>query len=257
MKLLDEDFEVEAFFARLAAARDRVLLLDYDGTIAPFHADPAKAGPYPEVPELLRRIRAKPGNRVGIVTGRRLQDLRRPLEELPHDEAWASHGWEWVSNGVEGFHEPGGDLREALEQATHAIRPLIVPGIRLETKIASRAVHWRGAPPELAARVRDDVIEAWEKFADGQLALLPFEQGVEIRARGHDKGDAVWAALARGEDVACAYLGDDFTDEDALRAIRPHGMGILVGEKLRETEAHAWITPPGELIAFLERWAAI
>jgi trehalose 6-phosphate phosphatase len=256
LRLLKADCDVDGFFDRLAAARERVLLLDYDGTIAPFHTDPAQARPYPEVPPLLQRIRDVPGNRIMIVTGRRLEDFSELLEQLPHDMAWASHGWEWVADGVAGRHEPGREIREALEHACRAIHQLIVPGIRLETKIASVAVHWRGAPRDLAKRVRGAVIEAWEAIADGQLALLPFEEGVEIRARGHDKGDAVRAALACAEGCVCAYLGDDFTDEDALRAIRPHGLGVLVGDEPRETEAHAWIRPPGEVIALLERWAA-
>ena len=49
MPLLDPSFDLEAYFARLRTVRERVLLLDYDGAIAPFRSDPGEALPYPEV----------------------------------------------------------------------------------------------------------------------------------------------------------------------------------------------------------------
>jgi trehalose-6-phosphatase len=56
------------------------------------------------------------------------------------------------------------------------------------------------------------------------------------------------------EDAAVAYLGDDFTDEDAFVAVKPRGLAVLVRPEFRETAADVWIRPPRELIAFLKRW---
>ena len=67
-------------------------------------------------------------------------------------------------------------------------------------------------------------------------------------------GASVHAALANTQDAVCAYLGDDFTDEDAFRAIRPHGPGVLVREEPRKTEADLWLSRPHEVTAFLQRW---
>jgi len=44
------------------------------------------------------------------------------------------------------------------------------------------------------------------------------------------------------------------TDEDAFRAIRGKGVGILVREALRPTAADLWIRPPEELLTFLAGW---
>lgn len=256
LKVLDPRCDIEGFFARLAGARERVLLLDYDGTLAPFHADPQQALPYPGLRDVLGRIAAAPRNRIVIVSGRRLEDLRGPIEMLAHHEAWASHGWERLADGRVHRRIPTPRTQEALDRAKAAIQPLLVTGVRAEVKVASVALHWRGTPPELAHRTRAAALEAWEALEGEELALLPFEQGLEIRGRGHDKGDAVRAALARPGDVACAYLGDDVTDEDAFRAIRPHGLAVLVGDELRGTEAQLWLRPPAELLEFLERWPA-
>ena len=258
MQLLDRSFDLEGYFERLRDARERVLLLDYDGTIAPFRSDPGEALPYPEVCAVLERVVKVPGNRVAIVSGRRLEDLRRPLELVPHTEAWAAHGWEWISpSGEAGRHTPGDGARAALQQARVMADPLLAYGARVEVKVASVALHWRGLSQEDATRVRIAVTEAWEPLVREYLKLLPFDHGLEILAHENDKGDAVHAVLSScNEDVACAYLGDDITDEAAFAAIRPRGLGVLVGEKERATHASLHLRPPGEVVDLLERWAA-
>jgi trehalose-phosphatase len=76
-----------------------------------------------------------------------------------------------------------------------------------------------------------------------------------MRARGRDKGDAVREVLAgRPEGAACAYLGDDLTDEDAFAALDGRGLGVLVSHVPRGTRAHAWVRPPVGVLTFLHRW---
>jgi trehalose 6-phosphate phosphatase len=254
MKTLDAELDIDAYFARLRSAGQRVLMLDYDGTLAPFHVDPRLALPYPNVCAVLRRIAAAGRTRIVIVSGRRLEDLRAPLAMLPHHEVWASHGWEWTGRGVADRHMPPHHIREALSHARARILSLVLPGARLETKVASIALHWRGLRSPAASSVQAAATEAWEGFVGDDLDLLPFDGGLEIRARGHDKGDAVRAVLSACSDAACAYLGDDVTDEDAFRAILPHGLGVLVRERPRATLARLWLSRPHEITAFLERW---
>jgi trehalose-6-phosphatase len=89
------------------------------------------------------------------------------------------------------------------------------------------------------------------------VELLPFEGGIELRARGRNKADAVSDVLARSSpDAVCAYLGDDVTDEDAFAGIRGRGLAVLVAPELRRTGAHLWLRPPAELEWFLDRWAS-
>ena len=49
MQTLTSRLDLAAFLARVGGAPERVLMLDYDGTLAPFHVDPQRATPYPEV----------------------------------------------------------------------------------------------------------------------------------------------------------------------------------------------------------------
>lgn len=256
MKVLDPDFDLERFFARLTAAEERVLLLDYDGTLAPFHADPRLALPYPAACRILREIAAAGRTRLVIVSGRRMEDLRTPLALLPHAEVWASHGWERACGGKLARRVPAGDIRCELDRARSMVAPLARLGARLEPKIASVALHWRGLQPHAAKRVRAEAHEAWHPFISTELALLPFDGGLELRARGRDKGDAVRESLSAMGEAACAYLGDDTTDEDAFKAIRAQGLGVLVRAEHRATQAKLWLSQPHEVSAFLTRWSA-
>ncbi|HSN20103.1 MAG TPA: trehalose-phosphatase [Usitatibacter sp.] len=257
MRLLNPGTDLEAFFSRVARAPERVLFLDYDGTLAPFHPDPSLAVPYDFVPERLKALTGDQATRVVIVSGRPLGELRPLLETVTHHEAWGAHGWE--------HHTPEAGLRRfepeatALRQLTLAEAParlLEAEGARVERKLASVAMHWRGLPEAQARDIGERIVKAWKEIADANVELLPFEGGMELRVRGRTKANAVKEVLARtSPQAACAYLGDDITDEDAFAAIGGRGLAVLVGPELRRTSADLWIRPPKELERFLERWA--
>jgi trehalose 6-phosphate phosphatase len=257
MQPLHAGIHLDAFFDGLARASQRVLLLDYDGTLAPFHRRPERATPYPHVARLLEQAMGC-GTRVVIVSGRRLADLRGPLAWVPHHEAWASHGWErFGAGGLRSAYVPPGPAQRQLQVAEAGARELAIHGARIERKVASVAVHWRGMASGVVERIRGRLDGAWSGVSHEALERLEFDGGVELRVRGRTKGDAVREVLdACDTRAACAYLGDDHTDEDAFAAMRGRGLAVLVRPELRETRADAWIRPPEELLRFLERWCA-
>ena len=257
MRAITAGLDLDDFFARVREAAERVLMLDYDGTLAPFHPRPERAAPYPRVAGLLKDIVHMRSSRVVLVSGRRLADLRGPLTQIRHTEVWGAHGWQRLTaQGERVDFRPGAAAERELQQAEARTRRLGVHGARVERKVASIAVHWRGLPSASAARVREQVSDAWPR-ASAQLERLEFDGGLELRARGRDKGDAVNEVLAEcGAGAASAYLGDDQTDEDAFAAMKSRGLAVLVRPALRPTRADLWLAPPEELVGFLERWRA-
>jgi trehalose 6-phosphate phosphatase len=252
---------LESFFDLLPPAPARVLLLDYDGTLAPFRVERDQAVPYDGVRDAVRALLSSGHTRVVVISGRNITNLRPLLGVEPPPELWGTHGWERM--------EPGGPLwsrelgpaaRAGLDQARAA---LTIDEERIEVKPASIAVHVRGLPAAEEARILVAAHDAWSPIArEAGLVLHPFDGGLELRARGWDKGDAVRAVLAsEPEGTMAAYLGDDLTDEDAFRALdelgesgRVRALGVLVRGERRETRATAWLRPPQQLLAFLERW---
>ena len=257
LQILTPGLDMAGFASRVARAPKRVLMLDYDGTLAPFHVRPDLAVPYPEAAAGLRGIASAGRTRVVIVSGRPADEVPPLLNLSPRPEIWGSHGRErLLPDGRRVVVEPDAAARAVLGEAASAVESALASGARIEKKLASVALHWRGLPDDVAQRVRDDALARWQPLARAAaVEVLPFDGGLELRAKGHTKADAVNAVLAEtGTDGAVAYLGDDMTDEDAFRAIKPRGLAVLVRDELRETDADVWLKPPQELASFLQMW---
>lgn len=256
MQVLSSRIDMEDFYGRLAAAPQRVLMLDYDGTLAPFKVCPEEAVPYPGVSEALTALMEQDNTRVVIVSGRRATEVAGLLPLGRPPEIWGAHGWERISpQGEMWTQEPDAAAREALVRAHDLAERCRAAGARLEHKPASVAVHWRGMPESAVGPLKKRLTEAWAPVIDGVLELLPFDGGLELRARGTNKQHAVKAVLSEiAAECPVAYLGDDITDEDAFRLVKSQGLAVLVRPEFRETEADLWIKPPHELLTFLERW---
>lgn len=250
---------LDAFFANVAATPQRALLLDYDGTLAPFRAERDQAAPYPGIRDLLHPLLAIGRTRVVIISGRAIAELSYLLGIAPLPELWGCHGWErrWP-DGSYTAPQQSAAFRAGLEVAIWAAadRGLMQA---LEHKPAGLALHWRGLTPRAAQALRIEVAQAWEPIAARYgLQLHPFDGGLELRMPGRNKGTAVQTLLDEiGPRAALAYLGDDLTDEDAFTTIGSRGLRVLVRTERRPSAADLWLRPPEELLAFLERWLAV
>ncbi len=253
MRILNSDFDEGLFFERLRSAPASVLLLDYDGTLAPFVSDRQRAYPYPGVFELATSV-SRPGRtRTAIVSGRPLMDLIRLVG--PGFELWASHGAEHRTRDGSIEASPiSSELTNLLDDVAEWIRRRGWDPI-LERKRFGFALHAR-ADHGMFQTAGPAVVTRWSgRLQDAGLEIRMFDAGVEVRPVGRHKGQVVERVLEEsGPDVPVAYLGDDGTDEDAFRALRGRGLGVLVRRKERATLADAWLRPPEELFDFLERW---
>lgn len=257
MKTLVPGAEPEAFFRRLEVSpATPLLLLDYDGTLAPFHVDPSQALPYPGVCPLLDAILGQSRTRLVLISGRRTSDLLPLLALHRRPEVWGSHGWERLtSEGDYRVVSPAEGVRGAppdAEELTARVAPF---GGRVESKPIGLAIHWRGLTEDQVAGIRRVVAdEEGESELEGSWAWRDFDGGLELRPSGWHKGSVVTTLLQEVPGAVAAYLGDDLTDEDAFRAIKGKGLGVLVRERFRATEAEVWLRPPEELLDFLRRW---
>lgn len=259
MQVLTQRLDVAGFLAHVPQAGERCLMLDYDGTLAPFQVRPELAVPYPEVRPVLEDIVRCGATRLIIVSGRPADEVPPLLALSAQPEIWGAHGRErLMPDGRRFVHTPDREVLDALHAAEAALRAVMPPGARLEKKLASLALHWRGLPEDVADQLALDAARVWEPHVRGAaLELLSFDGGLELRAAGWNKQHAVEAILTEvADDAAVAYLGDDLTDEDAFRAVRPRGLAVLVRPQLRDTAADLWLEPPADLVAFLAHWSA-
>ena len=256
MQLLSARFDLDSFFSRLLHSQERLLLLDYDGTLAPFQTDRNQAFPYPGVIEALSSIQQDTSTRIVIVSGRATKDLLSLLKLSPIPEIWGSHGWEHIDiNGEYTLAMPDEASAEGLSQARKFIESNDLERF-CEHKPVSLAIHWRGLAPEVSHDIQTKVEKKWKALEQQtNLSVNYFDGGIELCVLGKDKGTAVEAIANKlSKDAVVAYLGDDLTDEDAFVTLQGKGLNVLVRKELRSTAADLWLQPPEELLDFLARW---
>jgi trehalose 6-phosphate phosphatase len=245
-----------SFAAQLSAAAESLLLLDYDGTLAPFQTNRSQAFPYPPVIPLLESILDRGRTKIVIVTGRPIAGIRPLLHPLRPVEIWGSHGMEcMLPDGSYLRHPVPPEISARLNEAERRLTAFGL-GDRIETKPGGIAVHWRGVSPTDSNWVVQRAQEALHSAATAPgLKLLEFDGGLELRVAHPDKGDAVASVLSGTHpETPAAYLGDDLTDESAFHTLNPRGLTALVRSEHRPTEAQIWLRPPGELLEFLQQW---
>lgn len=253
--------KLERFFDGFAGAKGALLLLDYDGTLAPFRVNRFKARPWAGVPALLNQIQNQTKTRMVFITGRPADEIAPLLRLDTAPEVWGLHGVERLyADGRREMETIAPEVAAKLDELKAQLRRDAFGGL-LEEKPNAAVMHWRGVAARPAREIERRTRELFEPAAQMRgLRLLAFEAGVELRA-GRDKGGAVKAILAEtdaagAKKIPAAFLGDDLTDELGFAALKGRGLSVLVRREWRETEADVWLKPPEELRMFLQRWIA-
>ncbi len=252
----DAKLDLQSFFDELGRARTSALLLDYDGTLAPFRRDRYEAPPYPGLRMLLTEIMNTGQTRVVLISGRPAHEVARLLGIQPHPEIWGATGLQRLR--PDGACElPHLDEVSGLALA-EADTWLVRLGVHhlAEHKPGSLAMHWRSLSAGDQSDLRKLVLLGWAPVAHSAgMVLQEFDGGVEIRMADRNKADAVRTILKEMDiEAPVAYLGDDQSDEDAFRALQGRGLCVLVRPQWRETAATVWLRPPAELLAFFCDW---
>ena len=238
-----------------------VLVLDFDGTLAPIAERPELAAMPAATRAALRRLMSMPGVEVAVVSGRGLADVRERAA-IPGIAYAGNHGMEIEGAGLRRMHPDAVAARPALEAAAHRIQPELarIPGAFLEDKGMTLSIHFRQSPADRHQEVRMAV----ERGAGDGLRVTSGKMVLEVRPRAEwDKGKAVLFLLDQMRPPTGApvlYLGDDRTDEDAFRAlIGPGGAheGVLIGDAADGgTAARSYLRDPQEVGALFAALAS-
>ncbi|MGA7852605.1 MAG: trehalose-phosphatase [Candidatus Acidiferrales bacterium] len=234
--------------SRVRNAKNVALFLDFDGTLVEFRPRPHLVKLSARTRRALRKLAAHRAVRVMIVSGRRRESLLQ-FVKVPRVFLHGLYGCE--NEGELALPKVvAGKISKA--RAALASLPDQAPGIFIEEKGASLAVHFRDASAESERRARARLRQL---LTDCRPHLTIIRAGnvwelVPSNVRG--KGHAVRVLLQElGAAFLPIYIGDDFTDEPAFRALRK-GITILVGSR-RSTSAHYSLRNPAQVSAFLER----
>ncbi|MCP9235100.1 bifunctional alpha,alpha-trehalose-phosphate synthase (UDP-forming)/trehalose-phosphatase [Lewinella sp. JB7] len=232
-------------------AENRLLFIDYDGTLMDFNPDPQAVSPDDVVLNVLATLAADPKNTVVVNSGRDRGTLQKWLGHLPTHMAaehgvWMKENGEWSLNPnvVDGWKPKVRELLENLVSRT--------PGSFIEEKDYSLAWHYRNIDRDLGnKRVREFRDMLTYLIQNQDLQVLEGNKVVEIKNAGVNKGKATqyWVGKQKWDFVL--GIGDDSTDEDIFRALPDWGVSIKVGQG--RTAARYTLTGVAEVRAFFAK----
>ena len=243
-----------------AGTRDSTgVFLDYDGTLTPIVNRPEDA----VLSERMRGIVKLLTRRcvVAVISGRGLEDVRDRVG-IENVFYAGSHGFEIAGPG--GWYEEYQKARPFLTILDRAESELLdltgsISGAQIERKRYSIALHYRRAAEQDHVKL-EEIAHLVEKKHKQELRISPGKRVYDFQPKiDWHKGKALdWllqTALLKPKDVFLLYIGDDITDEDAFRCVRGRGIGIVVRDVNRPTEAEYALDNPDEVGRFLDGFA--
>jgi len=249
--------------ADLKTAPHVLLLSDYDGTLTPIVSRPEEALLSPEVREKFRLLAQKPWLSVGIVSGRSLAEVKK-MVDVPGIFYAGNHGFEIEGPGINFTSPVASDARITVNNLVPALKAELgnIEGIIVEDKGMSLSVHYRLVKDSDFAAAETAFREVTEPLIEkGEIRVTTGKKVWEVRPPvDWDKGKAV--ETIRGEiqktrkiaELTTVYLGDDTTDEDAFRVLRPpDGLGIFIGGERPSSGAAYYLESPADVAGFLSR----
>jgi trehalose 6-phosphate phosphatase len=233
-----------------ALRRDNALFLDFDGTLVDIAAAPDLVRVAPELPHLLSAVADLLGGALALVSGRPLDELLRLL--APFSRAMAGQ------HGHERRRSDGSVHKSPVSPALARAAPVMAdfaerhPGVMLEDKGGSLALHYRQAPSLAAAC--GALVRGIVHASGGALKAIDGKMVVELMPRTAGKGQAIAAFLSeppfRGRRPV--FVGDDSGDEEGFAVVdRLGGISVRVGAG--PTAARHRLADVGDVLAWLAR----
>jgi trehalose-phosphatase len=231
-------------------AQHVLLLLDFDGTLAPLCDRPEDVQLGNATRQVLRRLASHRRISIAVVSGRRRVDLRERIG-VPGVQYFGLHGWE----EREGMSLSCHSQWLLLSARVWVGQRLGLPGVRVEDKEMSLAVHFRKAPVSAIRDLRSGIRDIVEMLGPEGLHVIEGSNVLELLPPEIQGKGAAVRNIVNGLRVSLPiYLGDDPSDESAFAAL-PSGITIRVG-RTRRTAARYSLRDTKEVGKFLTRLEA-
>ena len=232
------------------AAADWALFLDVDGTLLHIAETPGGVEVSDHLRAVLARLAPLYDHALALISGRQIVQLDRLFAPLALPAA-GLHGLERrdPAGRIRRLGDPAwlDGLRQALGDFAAAH-----PGVLLEDKGRTLALHYRRAPRAEAAARR--IVGELTEGDQERLRVIEGKMVLEIKPRLADKGAAVAAFLDEPPFAGRrpVFIGDDVTDEDAFATVnRLEGISVRVGD-LPGTAARYRLPDVNAVVAWLE-----
>jgi trehalose 6-phosphate phosphatase len=224
-----------------------LLAFDFDGTLAPIVANRHQAAMRARTARLFATVCERYPS--AVISGRAKADVERRLSGAKVRYLIGNHGL-----------EPGTRLGTFERQVVQA-HPLLqtalaaVPGIDIENKRYSLAVHYRRAREKPKAR---EAIRRAVASLPVPMRVIPGKLVINVVPEAApSKGDALVALRDRTEADVAMYVGDDVTDEDVFRIDQPGRLFTIRVGRSRTSAARYYLRQQREIDVLLEHLVAL
>lgn len=244
--------------ATLKAAPGLLVMLDFDGTLAPLVEHPDLAALPEETRKHLERLAAASSVDLAVISGRAVSDLRARIG-LEGVEYSGNHGRERLRPGSDHI-EFRKEALQAVEAAARAAAEAVggIEGAFVEDKGLTAALHYRRVPPARHAQVRRAVEALIPRLASGirvEEGKMVFEL---LPSDGQNKGKlalTLFEEKGGADSVVPIYCGDDVTDETVFEALPREALTVHVGDGGKNSRARYRLDGPEQVSEFLGRIA--
>ncbi len=230
-KLMTEKIQKE-IDEKFKLAKNRILFLDYDGTLVNFTNKPENAFPDESLLALIQSLTQLPNTKVVLISGRDKKSLGDWWIKIPV-VLIAEHGV-WIRK----IGKPWSLNENVQNNWMESVRPVIetfidrTPGTFLEEKTYSLAWHYRKADPELGEIRASELSNVLKGLISNHgLNVLEGNKVLEIKSSDVNKGKAANKLLLKKEYDFIFAIGDDWTDEYLFNELPESSVTVKVGMK--------------------------
>ncbi len=233
-------------------AKNRLLLLDYDGTLTGFHVNHKKAIPSEKLLKTIKVLSENNSTNVVIISGRSSDFLEKHFGHL-YIDLIAEHGHLIRTKGTSKWKEKNISSNDWMPHILPIMQQFAdnTPGTFVEIKKNSLVWHYRKTDPELGIIKSEELKTILSSMISNEVHLMNGDKIIEIVSSSVNKGTAAIERLDGSNYDFILAAGDDITDEDMFNYLPPRAINIKVG--LKDTVAKYRIADPIAMVDFLEQ----
>lgn len=236
MKYLWKD--IDKITALFKPESPKLILLDFDGTLAPIVDRPEKAKLPEETKQILKRLSEKENFYLGVISGRELSDIKTKIG-IPNIIYGGNHGLEGEFFGKKFIHPDAKKIKLLLRRIYKILDNIaqIFEGVLIEDKKIALGFHYRMADKKHIKQIKILLQNQLKDFWDHKLiSIIEGKKEIDILPKTEwNKGDfakliidAIYSKTKLHPVVV--VIGDDTTDENAFGDLKDD-ITVVVGEK--------------------------
>ena len=241
--------EKDKLLEKLKLSKNKLIILDYDGTLVNFKDKPELALPDENLIDILNNLSRVKGMDVAIISGRDKLFLEHNLGKLDisiiaeHGHFFKKKNKNWINLG---------NIDKVFLNEIHGILQSFsdrTPGTFTEKKESGLVWHFRKTDPELALERVVEIETVLNSLLTDQFQILNLDKAIEVTSRKFDKGSAVNELTKNKKYDHIVCIGDDVTDENMFKNLNQNSTTIKVG--IKKTNARFYIDDPKSVISLL------